>query len=52
MNSEARKTIEAVIKTLNCVSVSGKPNMDMLLGSILALEKLLKDDPQEEKKKE
>ena len=33
------ETLKAVINTLNGVTVSGRENMDRLLGSILALEK-------------
>ena len=33
--------IKAVINTLNGVTVSGRENMNRLLGSIVALEKLL-----------
>lgn len=43
MNESAKKTVELVIHTLNSVSVTGKNNLDLLLGSILALEKLLSD---------
>lgn len=35
------ETIKAVINTLNSVTVSGRDNMDRLLGSIIALEKVL-----------
>lgn len=48
MKESAKKTIELVIHTLNSVSVTGKNNLDMLLGSILALEKLLKEAEQED----
>lgn len=35
------ETIKAVINTLNGVTVSGRENMNRLLGSIVALEKVL-----------
>ena len=35
------ETLKAVINTLNGVSVNGRENMNRLLGSIVALEKLL-----------
>ena len=43
MNESAKSTIEKVIRTLDMVTVSGRNNMDMLLGCILTLEKLVKD---------
>lgn len=43
MNESTKQTIEKVIRTLDMVAVSGRNNMDMLLGSILTLEKLVKD---------
>lgn len=48
MNESAKATIELVIRTLNSVSAAGKNNLDMLLGSILALEKLLSDADKED----
>lgn len=48
MNESAKNTVELVIHTLNSISVTGKNNLDMLLGSILALEKLLKDADKED----
>ena len=36
---EITNTLRAVINTLNTVSVTGRDNMDRLLGSILALER-------------
>jgi hypothetical protein len=43
MNESAKKTIQAVLRTLDAVTVSGRQNMDMLLGCILTLEKLAND---------
>lgn len=37
-----RDTIQTVINTLNLITVSGKQNMDRLLGSIMALEGVVK----------
>ena len=48
MNEDHKQTINAVIRTLESVSVSGKENLNMLLASILALEKLLHDEPKQE----
>lgn len=44
MNGSTRSTISAVIKTLNLVSVTGRDNLDMVLGCILALEKTLREE--------
>lgn len=52
MNESTKQTIEKVIRTLDLVTVSGRNNMDMLLGSILTLEKLVKDAVTEEKVEE
>ncbi len=38
---DIKATIASVIRTLGGVEVKGKPNLDKLLGSILALEKVL-----------
>ena len=43
MNESAKSTIEKVIRTLDQITVNGRNNMDMLLGCILTLEKLVKD---------
>lgn len=43
MNESVKQNIEKVIRTLDMVTVSGRNNMDMLLGCILTLEKLVKD---------
>lgn len=48
MSRETKQTIDTVIRTLNLISVSGKENLDMLLGSILALEQLLRTDVETE----
>ena len=43
MSESNKQTIAAVIRTLNSISVRGKDNIDMLLGSILALEGMLNE---------
>lgn len=35
------ETLKAVVNTLNQVTVNGRMNMDRLLGSIIALEKVI-----------
>lgn len=37
----AADTLKAVVNTLNQVTVNGRMNMDRLLGSIIALEKVI-----------
>ena len=46
-----KHTIQAVIRTLNQIKVSGSENLNYLLGSIQALEGVLKelDKPTEDK---
>lgn len=44
MKSTTHRNLELVIKTLNYVSVNGKDNLNMLLGSIQTLEKILQDE--------
>lgn len=41
MEQNMEQVLKAVINTLNGVTVSGRENMNRLLGSIVALEKLL-----------
>ena len=43
-------TLKAVINTLNQVTVNGRMNMDRLLGSIIALEKVVATLEEEGKK--
>lgn len=43
MNESVKHEIEKVIRTLDMVTVSGRNNMDMMLGCILTLDKLVKD---------
>lgn len=45
------ETIKAVINTLNQVNVNGKQNLDRLLGSIVALEKVLGELTRKEEEK-
>lgn len=42
--------IQFVINTLNTVKVSGKEDLQKLLGCILALESLIKEDTEEKEK--
>jgi hypothetical protein len=42
-NTHIEETVKAVINTLNQVEVSGRANLDRLLGSIVALENVYKD---------
>lgn len=48
MNEENRYKLRCVIATLNGISVSGKENMDYLLGSIVMLEQMI-NAPEEAK---
>ena len=43
MDKSTKQTIEKVNRTLDQIAVSGRNNMDMLLGCILTLDKLVKD---------
>ena len=50
---DIRQTIINVINTLNQIPVSGKQSMDRLLGSIMALEKVVGEmDRREKEEKE
>lgn len=42
--------IEYVINTLNTIRVSGKEDLQKVLGCILALESLIKEDTEEKEK--
>jgi len=42
-NTPVEDTVKAVINTLNQVEVSGRANLDRLLGSIVALENVYKE---------
>lgn len=42
------ETIKSIIATLNRVEVHGKQNLDMLLGCIMALERLMQSGGEEE----
>ena len=50
MREETKQLIEAVIRTLNRISVNGSHNLDMLLASIQALEKILNESEEGEAK--
>lgn len=47
MSESDKSMLSLVINTLNSISVKGKDNLDMLLGSILALEKLLNGEKED-----
>ena len=44
MNESAKSAIRAVLNTLDQLTVSGRDNLDMLLASMMTLEKLLKEE--------
>ena len=44
------EVIQYVINTLNTIRVSGKDDLQKVLGCILALESLIKDDTKEKEK--
>ena len=47
--SEAnKKQLDLVLKTLDRIELHGKDNLDMMLGVMLALEKLGQDEPIEQ----
>lgn len=48
MNEENRNTLRRVLATLNGISVSGKENMDYMLGAMITLEQLI-NAPEEAK---
>ena len=50
MKESTKTTIDAVARTLGNITVKGKENLDMLLGCILALERI--DEPVEEREEE
>ena len=41
MNESSKTMLRAVLSTLNQITVNGRNNIDMLLGCILTLEKVL-----------
>lgn len=43
MNESVKAKIELVLKTLDSISVTGRNNIDMLLGCMLTLEAVLKE---------
>lgn len=49
---DIRQTIINVINTLNTIPVSGRANLDRLLGSIMALEKVVGEMDRREKGEE
>lgn len=49
MNQNDKKTLRAVVNTLNTIEVKGRENMDRLLGCIMALEHIMaqQEEPQD-----
>lgn len=45
MNKETRKRLKRVLVTLDEVAVSGKRNLDMMLGCMQELESIIKEAP-------
>lgn len=45
---DSKQIIEGVIRTLDQITVSGRNNLDMLLGCILALEGVLKEEAKDD----
>lgn len=43
MKDETKEMLKLVIRTLNSITVNGRDNMDMLLGSIITLERLINE---------
>lgn len=43
MKEETKQILEAVIRTLNLIAVNGSTNLDRLLASIQALERILQE---------
>ena len=48
MNESTKTMLRVVLSTLNQITVSGKSNLDMLLGSIMTLEKVLEEEGAED----
>lgn len=45
MNQETRKRLKRVLVTLDEIAVSGKQNLDMMLGCMQELESIIKEAP-------
>ena len=48
MNESDKRTIHAVLQTLDQITVSGRDNLDMMLASMMTLEKLLNEEQEEQ----
>ncbi len=48
MNESAKRAIHAVLQTLDQITVSGRDNLDMMLASMMTLEKLLNEEQEEQ----
>lgn len=47
MNESVKRAIHAVLQTLDQITVSGRDNLDMMLASMMTLEKLLNEEQEE-----
>lgn len=45
MNQETRKRLKRILVTLDEIAVSGKRNLDMMLGCMQELESIIKEAP-------
>lgn len=45
MNQETRKRLKRILVTLDEIAVSGKQNLDMMLGCMQELESIIKEAP-------
>ena len=48
MNESTKRAIHAVLQTLDQITVSGRDNLDMMLASMMTLEKLLNEEQEEQ----
>ena len=44
MSEDLKNKLKALLFTLNSIEVHGKQNLDMLLGCVLTLQSLIKED--------
>lgn len=52
MNESVKRAIHAVLQTLDQITVSGRDNLNMLLASMMTLERLLNDEQEEKEEQE
>ena len=48
MNEATKRAIHAVLQTLDQITVSGRDNLDMMLASMMTLERLLNKEQEEQ----